>query len=105
MDKNKRDWKDIIEKSNGTMMMMPDLFIQDMKDIENDRKELNEYLIGAAEREIKLNVRTQNMFLSLREYLVKNGLKNVWAKDIGLNVAALEDGKFVVNFSDVKRAT
>ena len=99
----KRNWKEIVEKSNGTSCFLPDKFRGEMNEIEKNRKELNVFLNEAAERKISLKVKTENLFLAVRKYLAANGISTVWSKDLGLDVNALADGEYVINFGDTHR--
>jgi hypothetical protein len=96
----KRNWPQLCSDSNGQMIMVPDKFSAEFKEVEKARKEFNSFLNEIAEREIRLNFQTQKVFFALREYFAKNGLTDIWSKDVGLNLDALKDGSFVVNVSD-----
>lgn len=99
----KRDWPKLCAGSNGQMMLVPGKFTKSFQEIEKARKEFNEFLNTVAEKEIKLNFRTQEVFFALRAYLAENGHKDIWSKDLGLNTDALVDDAFVVNINEQRR--
>jgi hypothetical protein len=98
----KINWDKVVADSNGTAIFLPEKFVKDAEEVERLRKEFNSKVGEMAEREITMNMATQNMFFALRKYLSENGHTDIWQKDIGFNVEALNDGKFVVNLMDVK---
>lgn len=100
---DKIDWKKKVAESNGEMIFLPDSFTGAAEDIEKSRKEFNEMILKVAEKEIALNMATQTMFYDLRKHLAKNGVSDVWTKQLGFNAQALKEGKFVVNVLENQR--
>lgn len=98
----KRDWNKIVSESNGNRIFLPDSFKDSALEVEKMRKEFNEFLTQLSEKEISLNMKTQNMFYAIRQYLAKNGIE-IWTKDVGFETEALKDGVFILNIADAGR--
>ena len=97
MSSEKRDWKKIVNESNGTRIFLPDQFTEKAKEFKEKREDLFEYLKAAAEKEITMNMLSQNTLFELRQYLAKNGFEDIWSKEMGWDTEALNEGFFVIN--------
>jgi len=100
-----RDWNKIVESSKGELIFLPEESIDKAKEIEKQRVELNKKIIKINKLEIEMSMETQNMFFELRKNLEKNGIEDIWGKDIGFEGNALKDGKFVICLSNRKGKT
>ncbi len=93
-------WDEVIKKSGGRSIILPDKFKKAADEMEVKRREVNEGLVKCAERELKFNKLVQDLFLELRIYYAQNGLPDVWVKDMGFNADALKEGVFILNMFD-----
>lgn len=100
MSTSKIDWTKRVAESGGTSIFLPAGFTKAQEELEAMRKEYNEDAIKMAEREIKMNIANQNLFLEIRKYLAKNGNTDIWVKQIGFDAMALKENKFVINISE-----
>ncbi len=98
--KQKPDWKKIVKDSNGTREFLPEAFVEEAKAIEADKTEFRKGLQEVAKNEIELNVRTQNLFLKIRDHFAKEGVEGIWTKDLGFEGEAMKEGEFIVNLMD-----
>ena len=99
----KRDWNEIVSKSDGNLLFLPDGFKQAAQEWLDLRTEYNNLVKKMAEKELTLNAALNGLFLEVRRYLAKNGHEDVWIKDVGFESEALKDGKFIVNIMDAGR--
>lgn len=93
----KHDWKKVVADSEGRQIFLPDGFTKAQEELEGARKEFNDLAVKMAEREIKMNIANQNLFLEVRKYLAKNGHPDIWVKQIGFDSNALKEGVFILN--------
>jgi len=100
MFEQKRDWKKIVNESKGTRFFLPDSFKERAEDFNKKRIELNKDLAIAAEKEITMNMISQNALYEVRKYLAKNGFDEIWMKEIGWDAEALKEGVFVINIME-----
>lgn len=100
MEASKRDWKKIVSESKGTRFFLPDSFKERADDFNKQRIELNIDLSVAAEKEITMNMLSQNVLFEVRKYLAKNGFDEIWMKEIGWDADALKEGVFVINIME-----
>lgn len=97
---SKIDWEKVVSDSHGTSVFLPEKFRAAAEEVEKLRKEFNTEVEKMAKKEITMNVATQKMFYELRLFLEENGRPDIWRKDLGFNVTALDDGKFIVNLTE-----
>ena len=95
------DWDKIVSEREGTFHL-PKQFEKEAEEIEKKREEFNSHVAEMAEREITLNMATQNLFFSLRKHFAAEGI-DVWTKEIGLDPEALKAGKRVINMTESQR--
>lgn len=93
----KIDWKKVVSESGGRTLFLPEGFKTQAKEIEDERASYNEEATKMAKKEILMKVNTQVFFAELRKYFEKQGMKDIWIKDMGFNTAALQDGEFVID--------
>lgn len=96
----KRNWQEIVTRSNGTMFFVPDELKEGFVSSERERAKLDKILEEAAEIEVRMSVMKQNAYLQAREWLEKKLGKKAWLTDLGLETAALDDGVMILNVSD-----
>lgn len=101
-DTPKRDWKKIVEESNGTLMMAPEQFIPMIKAWDDSRRELSRLANAAAKHELITRMLLENGIVEVRAYLENAGLKDVYLKDIGFQSNALDEGLCILTISDGK---
>lgn len=94
---NKMDWKKYVEESNGSAILLPSDFTTQQDKMEKLRQVFNAEAVKMAEKEIRMSVENNNLFLKIREHLAKNGHPEIWVKEIGFNAAALAEGVFIIN--------
>jgi hypothetical protein len=95
----KRDWKDIIEKSNGSLMLVPESLIPVVKDWNDKREELVARINELGKLEAEATAKMHNAILAARNYLDAAGQKDIWSADVGFELAAIKEGIFVINIS------
>lgn len=101
-DAPKRDWKKIVEDSNGALMMAPEQFIPMIKEWDESRQELSRLANAAAKHELKTRMLLENGIVEIREYLEKAGIADVYLKDIGFQSNALDEGLCILTINDGK---
>lgn len=99
-DTTKRDWKDIVKKSEGSMFFAPEKFLEKIKEWHTRRSEFNKRINEIAKGEVEISVMLQNIMLDLRTYLSENGQNEIWSKDLGFESTALKDGEFILSISE-----
>ena len=99
----KKTWEEIVKDSKGQLQFLPDVFTNQAEVLKELRDDLNLEIKRIAKKEINLNVKTQNLFFEIRENLEKNGLDDVWVKDINFESSALKEGKNVLVIMDNKK--
>lgn len=92
----KRNWDEIVTKSDGNMIFIPDEFASDMEKWEKGYTDFNAQALAMAEKEIAQTVLLNNIMFQLRKHLAKNGQKEIWKKDIRINLDALNEGRYIV---------
>src|SRR3990167_1036329 len=91
-------WTEYVEQSRGTAYFIPDAYKDEAKQIEKQKKEFNDLLNKTiAEKEVDLQIATQNLFHKIRKHIKANGQEDVFSKDIGWNKDGLEQGFLVIN--------
>lgn len=98
------DWKDVVAKSEGSSVFLPDELLDRAKEIKKEDEEYSKILEEiVAKKELELSIKNQNLWLDIRHWLEKNGRKDIFAKDCGWNTDARKEGVFIVNISDPQR--
>ncbi len=97
MNNEKINWKEVVSKSGGRTIFLPEGFTNAAKEIEEKRASYNKDAVAMAKKEIAMKVATQQFFFELRKHFEKNGVADIWIKDLGFNTAALQDGEFVID--------
>ena len=96
-EKIKRDWKEIVEKSGGTLMFCPDNLIEDVKVWNEKRQELRKEFERIAKIEIDTTEALNKAVYAIRQYLDEAGQKDVWTKEVGFQSEALKEGLYIVS--------
>lgn len=96
----KTNWNEIVEKSKGKSLFLPDSFTAKAKEWNDKREELNNLIGKAAKIEVQTQAALQVIILEVRTYLEENGHPGVWSKDVGFNSDALDEGKYIVEITD-----
>ena len=93
-------WEKKVAKSNGTMVEFP----KEMgAKADEFRKKSDEYLAKAKEFDrlnAEFDIFAKNFWHAVRIALEKEGVENIWGKNIGFNVDAKKDGIDVINLRD-----
>lgn len=93
-------WNDRVLQSVGNSFFIPEEFQDEFKEIERLRHEFNSKAVEMAQKEITLNMATQNFFFKLRQHVGKSTMPDIWVKEVGMDAQALDDGFFIVNARD-----
>lgn len=97
-----RNWDDIIKASNGTLMYLP----EELKPLAEEwYKKRQEFYLKAnelAKAENILGNLFNNLVLKTKEELESRNVEGIWAKDFGLNLEALREGKYIVQITENK---
>lgn len=99
-DAPKRDWKKIVEESNGKLSMLPEQFTERAKEWNANRLKLSELANAAAKHELQTRMSLELLVKDIRDYLDENGMKEVYLKDVGFETGALNDGLFVISVTE-----
>lgn len=97
MSAPKRDWKKIIEESNGQLMMVPEALLPKVKNWLEKKAEFSKEVNRIAKMENEVSNVFNNLVFDVRTYLAENGRENVWTSDLGFETAALQDGLYVLS--------
>lgn len=92
-------WQERIEQSNGQSLFVPDQFKEEYDRLNAIREEIKEENLKLTAKAARMNNGWQNWWLSIQEYLEKNGVPDVWVKDLGEDESALNEGLAVVNIT------
>ena len=93
----KRDWKAIVEESNGTLRMAPEKFHDRIREWDANRRELTKLANAAAKHELTTRMQLETLVMDVRAYLEESGVEGVYLKDVGFETGALDEGVFVLN--------
>ncbi len=93
----KRDWKKIVEESNGTSIFVPEAMVEELKSWDKSRQELSVLVEQAAQLELETRLKLENLIYGARKYFALNGVKKIWSANVGVDVNALKDGVYVFN--------
>jgi hypothetical protein len=99
----KRDWKKIVEESNGTSVFTPDSLKGRVEEWAAKRTEFNKKINEVAELEVNLSVFFQNLILDIRKHYAQAGMNEIWSKDVGVDMNALADGEFIFNITEGRK--
>lgn len=95
-----RDWKKIVEDSNGSLIFAPEKFIPKIKEWEEKRIQLNKLANEAAKHELATRMVLENTVSEIRAYLAENGYPDIWLADVGFEAQAIKEGQFIINVSN-----
>ena len=93
----KIDWNKVVADSNGASLFLPEKFVDQAKENEKLQAEIGKDALALSEKEQRLANRHQNLLFAMQEWMAQYGYSDIWVKNIGFNVDALKDGKFVIN--------
>lgn len=99
----KRDWEDIVKESGGSLIFVPEKFIEGAKDWNKQRVEFTSFLEEAAKREVHTRLALENVLLDVKNYLAENGMSDIWSADLGFEENALREGKFILAITKQKK--
>jgi hypothetical protein len=94
----KRDWKNLVLESDGTMFMLPEELLTRAKEWNNKREAFQEKLEEMSRAEIEISNSLENILFDMRKHLADNGIKS-WQKEIGFEATALVDGEYVITLT------
>ena len=100
--KEKLSWKDIVAKSNGQLMFVPENLIPKYKQLREMRAEFDKKLEEVAKNEIEYGTMNNDIMLEFRRYFEEAGIK-IWQKEVNLEASALREGEYVIVISDPAR--
>ena len=96
----KRDWKKIVEESNGRSVFVPEKFLEQVKAWSEKRNEFTKRVNEISRGEIEISVMFQTLVLEIRKYFADNGREDIWTADVGIETNALKDGQFIININE-----
>ncbi len=99
----KRDWKEIVAKSNGQAVFVPDALVEDVKKWAEQREAFNKIVNDIAQKENGLKVTFTNVMYKLQEYFAENGKPEIWSMDMGFNTEALKEGVYILNVQEPRK--
>jgi len=91
------DWAEMCAKSNKGMVMAP---AEMNAESEEFQKKTEEYLAKAKEFDklsAEFDLFAKNFWYKMRQALEKEGIEDIWGKNIGWNEQAKKDGFKVIN--------
>ena len=91
----KRNWKEIVDKSNGTSMFLPEKFLETAKAWQERRVAFEKKVADLAAEESSIANVFQNLIFSIRTHYAENGRPEIWTSDVGFNSEALKDGEYI----------
>lgn len=92
MNKEKRDWKKIVDESNGQLMFVPDKFIPAVEAWLKLREEVKKIQVEAAKLDFRMTTDLHNFILAFREEMENRGIKDIWTSDVGIEMNAAKEG-------------
>jgi hypothetical protein len=95
-EKIQRDWNKIVADPKNGLQFVPESLLPAVKAWNDKRKELNEYIKQAAKLENETTNLLYNAVFDIRKYFEKNGVDDIWTKDIGFQTEALKEGIFIL---------
>jgi hypothetical protein len=98
----KRDWKEIVDKSNGKSLFAPDSLIEKIKAYDAKRKAFAKRINEVAKDEVETNVMFQNLILDIRKHYA-DADPEIWSADVGFNSDALREGQFIINIDKTQK--
>ncbi len=93
----KRDWKQIIEDSNGTLTLAPEKLQPAIKEWAEKRAAFSKRVNEISKMEAEVSVTFQNLIYSIRKHFADAGRDDVWSADVGIEANALKEGVLIVN--------
>jgi hypothetical protein len=101
--KQARDWNKIVQDHSDTMFFVPEQFIKQTEEWQSKRLEFGKEANKLAQKENHLGLIFTQMIYAIRTHLAENGMPEIWTMDIGFNVEALKEGKFILNITKGER--
>lgn len=98
-----RNWQEIVETSNGNLAFIPEAFIARIEEWKVQRAEFNKRVEEMAAIENEIGNKMQNVLYEMRKFFAENGRTEVWTKDFGIEMNALNDGKFIISITEPRR--
>jgi len=102
-NRTKQEWLDLIDKSEGQMVLLPESLNEKAETFRKIREEFLMMVRKMAKMEIEQSVLVNEIVYEMRKDLEAKGHADVWTKDIGFNTDALESGGFVMNVNEPQR--
>ncbi len=101
-EKVKRDWKEIVAASQGSMVLCPEKFLEEIKVWLAKQAVFQKEVNRIAKLEIETNVALQNVILKVRDYLEETGRSDIWTCDVGFQGEALKEGVHIITIEKTK---
>jgi hypothetical protein len=99
-EKIQRDWNKIVADEKNGLQFVPESLLPAVKEWNEKRKELNEYIKKAAKLENETTNALYNAVFDIRKYFEANGVDDIWTKDIGFQTEALKEGIFILEIRE-----
>ena len=94
------DWNQRVADSKGQQMFVPEKCLEQVKEWYAKRDELKKFVDIASRTEIETNMALNTAIYEIRKYLSANGRADVWSADIGFDVDALKEGKYIITITE-----
>lgn len=97
-----RDWNKLVKESNGQLQFLPDALKEQATQWYKNRTEFFTKANEIAKLEATLNVEFNQLVQAIRLEMEKRGMADIWTLDLGFNLEALQEGQYIVQFTENK---
>lgn len=98
-----RDWKKLVEESNGKYVFAPDALLEASKAWNDKRKEFALLINSIAKHEVEMKNMLENLAYKIREHF-SAARPEIWSGEVGFNLEALREGQFVIEITKEQNA-
>lgn len=94
----KLTWDELIERSGGSMVRIPEQFVESFKAWHQKREKFQEAVMALGKEEHELNHTFDDLSYQLRNFFSERDQNNaIYSADIGMNMDAMLDGEYILN--------
>lgn len=104
----KRNWKELVEKSkklnnpNQELTFVPEKLLEVVKPWQEKRVAFQKEVERLAKTENEISNMFNNMIFTIRKFYEDAGMEDIWTKDIDFQEEALKDGEFIIVIHDAE---